>query len=251
MGRSEGRCLPRTAPAHYGLRADEIASRYGASGGKWAGALRLFTGAASVFLNIGHSAELKDWTGVAQHLIAPGILVLMAETEPAYRRNLAARLTAAEVEEADRVQAARDEAAREEERVRELERAEDDRLRAIRAEEDEHQADRERQEEERQRRMRREDEEHQAAMWERQESLRGSRSLEEKRLELEARRLDAAAGPAPVHTYRPHGRPRWPRWSPAAQHLHGAPTAATRSTRSRSVRTPWRPSQPRRPPRPG
>ncbi|MFE0382343.1 hypothetical protein ACFW1M_43885, partial [Streptomyces inhibens] len=93
--------LPLVVDAAFvgALYADEVASRHGISGGAWALMLRLFTGAASVFLNIGHAVETGDGTGVGQHLIAPGVLVLLAECGPVYRRRLVNRLTAAEEKE--------------------------------------------------------------------------------------------------------------------------------------------------------
>ncbi|MEU1276541.1 hypothetical protein [Streptomyces sp. NPDC005799] len=161
------------------LRADEIASRYGASGGVWAGLLRLFTGAASLFLNVGHSAENGDWTGVAQHLIAPGILVLVAEAGPAYRRRLSNRLTEVELEEAARAETARKEQDQEDERKRKLaqERAEADRIRQ----------------------QRREDQVFALDLEEKREAARATRELQSRRLDLEDKRLTPTAVPA-VHS---------------------------------------------------
>lgn len=177
------------------LRADEIASRYGASGGKWAGALRLFTGGASLFLNVGHSAENGDWTGVAQHLIAPGILVLVAEAGPAYRRRLSNRLTEVELEEAEKTETARKERDQEDEHKRKLAQEEADR----KAESDRQEAERQRlqrlEDEERQRRQRREDEERALDLEERRETGRAKRDLDARRLDLEEKRLTT---PAPV-----------------------------------------------------
>ncbi|MFG2716577.1 hypothetical protein ACGFX2_39600 [Streptomyces goshikiensis] len=163
------------------LRTDEIASRYGASGGAWAAVLRLFTGVASVFLNVGHSWEKSDWTGVCQHLIAPGILVLLAETGPVYRRRLAARLAAAEAKEAAALKAAKEDQQRQGERQRRLDQDEADR-----------QAERDRQEAERLRLQKWEDQEKALELEERREAGRASRVLEAKRLELEEKRLQVA-----------------------------------------------------------
>ncbi|MGW6928080.1 hypothetical protein ACWGA9_43605, partial [Streptomyces sp. NPDC054950] len=109
------------------LRADEIASRHKVSGGWWAGLLRLFTGAASVFLNIGDSAENSDWTGVFQHLVTPGILVLLAEAGPVYRRRLGQRLDEVELEEAAKAAAARKAQEQEDDRRRRQEQEDADR----------------------------------------------------------------------------------------------------------------------------
>ncbi|MFE4177535.1 hypothetical protein ACFRR7_36785 [Streptomyces sp. NPDC056909] len=179
------------------LRADEIASRYGASGGIWAGALRLFTGGASLFLNIGHSLELKDWTGVGQHLIAPGILVLVAEAGPAYRRRLAARLTTVETEEAAKAKAENEEAAAEAERRRVEEREEADRQEQKQRADEDRRRQEEREEEDRRRARDREDRQDEEEREERRESGRQARELERRRLDLEAQRL-AAVKPAPV-----------------------------------------------------
>ncbi len=160
------------------LRADEIASRYGASGGVWAGLLRLFTGAASLFLNVGHSAENGDWTGVFQHLIAPGILVLVAEAGPAYRRRLSNRLTEVELEEAAKAETARKEQDQEDERKRRQEQEEADR----KAAQERADADRERQ-------QRREDQVFALDLEEKRETARATRELQARRLDLEEKRL--------------------------------------------------------------
>ncbi|MFJ8856653.1 hypothetical protein [Streptomyces sp. NPDC102437] len=178
------------------LRADEIASRYEISGGKWAAALRLFTGAASVFLNVGHAAEKSDWTGVAQHLVAPGILVLVAEAGPAYRRRLAARLTTAELEEATKQEAARK--ATEQEADRKRRQAQEDADRAAREEREE--ADRKRaqrlEDEQRERKQRQEDEQRALDLEEQREVARAARRIEDRRLDLEEKRLTATIPPA-------------------------------------------------------
>ncbi|WP_217207762.1 hypothetical protein [Streptomyces sp. AC550_RSS872] len=160
------------------LRADEIASRHNVSGGVWAGLLRLFTGAGSVFLNIGHSAEKSDWTGVFQHLITPGILVLLAEAGPVYRRRLAKRLDDVEQIEADKAEAARKVAAAEEERQRRIAQEETDR----KAAQERAEADRERQ-------QRREDQVFALDLEEKRETARAARELQARRLDLEEKRL--------------------------------------------------------------
>ncbi|MFE2562146.1 hypothetical protein ACFXGT_40325, partial [Streptomyces sp. NPDC059352] len=166
------------------LRADEIASRHNVSGGAWAGLLRLFTGAGSVFLNIGHAAEKGDWTGVFQHLITPGILVLLAEAGPVYRRRLSKRLDDVERTEADKATAARKTAAAEEERLRRHAQEEADR-----------QAEADRAEADRARRQRREDQEFALDLEEKRETARAARELQARRLDLEAKRI---AAPVPA-----------------------------------------------------
>ncbi|WP_157968724.1 hypothetical protein [Streptomyces geranii] len=149
------------------LRADEIASRHKVSGGWWAGTLRFFTGAASVFLNIGHSAERGDFTGVFQHLVTPGILVLLAEAGPVYRRRLGQCLDDVELEEAAKADAAR----------------------AVRDQEAERRRRREQDDADRVRRQRREDQEFTLDLEEKREAARAARELQARRLDLEEKRL--------------------------------------------------------------
>ncbi|MFG3158195.1 hypothetical protein ACGF7W_39855, partial [Streptomyces sp. NPDC048219] len=168
------------------LRADEIASRHNVSGGVWAGLLRLFTGAGSVFLNIGHSAEKGDWTGVFQHLITPGILVLLAEAGPVYRRRLAKRLDDVERAEADKAEAAR-----------RAQQQEEDRQRRLAQEEADRQAERDRAEAERERQQRRDDQQFALDLEEKRESARAARELQARRLDLEEKRLTTRPAPQP------------------------------------------------------
>lgn len=161
------------------LRADEIASRYGASGGAWAALFRLFTGAASVFLNIGSAAEKGDVTGVLQHLIAPGILVLVAEAGPAWRRRLAARLEEVEETEAQQREEQRREAQREADRRRRERQEDEDRRRA-----------QQREDEDRRRAVEREEREQAQAREAEQAREARRHELEMQRLALEARRLE-------------------------------------------------------------
>lgn len=171
------------------LRADEIASRYGVSGGKWGIALRLFTGASSVFLNVGHSWQRGDATGVAQHLIAPAILVLVAEGGPVYRRRLAAKLAATAREEAEAAETERQRQEAEAEKRRARQRQEeDDRRRQAQEDED------------RRRAQEVEEEERRLARAEAAEERRIKADLELKRLELEGRRIEATKAPAPAPT---------------------------------------------------
>jgi len=81
------------------LQADSVLARYGASEpGPWPRRFRFFTGGASVFLNIWHAVEARDWVGVAIHVIAPALLLIVAEVGPVYRRAMAEALTRAEVD---------------------------------------------------------------------------------------------------------------------------------------------------------
>lgn len=164
------------------LRADEIASRHSVSGGWWAGLLRLFTGAGSVFLNVGSAWEKGDWTGVFQHLITPGILVLLAEAGPVYRRRLAQRLDDVEREEADKAAA-----------DRRAQAAEDERRRRLAQEEADRKAERERADADRERQQRREDQKFALDLEEKRETARAARELQARRLELEEKRLAAVS----------------------------------------------------------
>lgn len=57
--------------------------------GKWPAAFRWFTGLSSVFLNIWVSVAASNWVGVAVHLIAPALVMLLAEVGPVYMAALA------------------------------------------------------------------------------------------------------------------------------------------------------------------
>ncbi|RPK78694.1 hypothetical protein EES47_30165 [Streptomyces sp. ADI98-12] len=169
------------------LRADEIASRHGVSGGAWGIALRLFTGGASVFLNVGHSWQRGDATGVAQHLIAPAILVLVAEGGPVYRRRLAAKLAATAREEAEAAETERQRQEAEAEKRRARQRQEEaDRRRQAQEDED------------RARAQKAEDEERRLAHDREAEDRRAANQLALARLELEGRRIEAEAAKAPA-----------------------------------------------------
>ncbi|MFB7032276.1 MULTISPECIES: helix-turn-helix domain-containing protein [unclassified Streptomyces] len=189
--------LPLVVDAAFvgALRADEIASRHGVRAGAWPVLLRLFTGASSVFLNIGGSWEHGDWTGVFQHLVAPGLLVLLAEAGPAWRRTLAAKLTAAEREEerTARERATRERRERQEDEDRAKRKEREDAVRA---------AEERRQEEERKRRQHWDDQEKKLALEEQREAARAQRALEARRLDLEETRLTAAR-PAPAAPVAP------------------------------------------------
>lgn len=79
------------------LQADSVLARYGVGEpGPWPRRFRFFTGGASVFLNIWHAVEIRDWVGVAVHLIAPALLLIVAEVGPVYRRAMAEALARAE-----------------------------------------------------------------------------------------------------------------------------------------------------------
>ncbi|MFE5621697.1 helix-turn-helix domain-containing protein [Streptomyces virginiae] len=58
--------------------------------GAWPVAFRWFTGLSSVFLNVWASVSAQDWVGVAIHMIAPALVMLLAEVGPVYMAALAA-----------------------------------------------------------------------------------------------------------------------------------------------------------------
>ncbi|MGY5131304.1 hypothetical protein ACWGJW_02590 [Streptomyces nigrescens] len=72
------------------LSAESTLARHGITQlGRWPIAFRWFTGLASVFLNVWVSIALGDWVGVAVHLIAPALVMLLAEVGPVYMAALA------------------------------------------------------------------------------------------------------------------------------------------------------------------
>lgn len=78
------------------LQADSVLAQLGVKGGRWPVAFRWFTGTASVFLNTWRSIALHDPVGVTVHLIAPALLLIVAEVSPVYRRRMATALATAE-----------------------------------------------------------------------------------------------------------------------------------------------------------
>lgn len=72
------------------LSAESTLARYGITGlGKWPLAFRWVTGLSATFLNIWASVEAKNPVGVAVHLIAPALVMLLAEVGPVYMAALA------------------------------------------------------------------------------------------------------------------------------------------------------------------
>jgi hypothetical protein len=72
------------------LSAESTLAKYGVTQlGKWPVAFRWITGLASVFLNVWLSVSEHDWVGVAVHLIAPALVMLLAEVGPVYMKALA------------------------------------------------------------------------------------------------------------------------------------------------------------------
>ncbi|MEG8276369.1 hypothetical protein [Streptomyces sp. AHA2] len=72
------------------LSAESTLAKYGVTKlGAWPVAFRWVTGLSSVFLNVWLSVSASDWVGVAVHLIAPALVMLLAEVGPVYMAALA------------------------------------------------------------------------------------------------------------------------------------------------------------------
>jgi hypothetical protein len=72
------------------LSAESTLARHGVTKlGKWPVAFRWITGLSSVFLNVWLSVSERDPVGVAVHLIAPALVMLLAEVGPVYMKALA------------------------------------------------------------------------------------------------------------------------------------------------------------------
>ncbi|MFJ8955596.1 hypothetical protein ACIRO1_36445 [Streptomyces sp. NPDC102381] len=72
------------------LSAESTLAKYGVTKlGAWPVAFRWITGLSSVFLNVWLSVSAHDWVGVAVHLIAPALVMLLAEVGPVYMAALA------------------------------------------------------------------------------------------------------------------------------------------------------------------
>jgi hypothetical protein len=72
------------------LSAESTLARHGVTKlGKWPVTFRWLTGLSSVFLNVWLSVSAHDAVGVAVHLIAPALVMLLAEVGPVYMAALA------------------------------------------------------------------------------------------------------------------------------------------------------------------
>jgi hypothetical protein len=79
------------------LQAESVLAQLGVEGlGVWPGVFRWLTGAASVFLNVWESVSRHDPVGATVHLIAPALLLVVAEVGPVYRRAMADAMAKAE-----------------------------------------------------------------------------------------------------------------------------------------------------------
>lgn len=108
------------------------ATYLGEKPGAWLSTLRWITVIATIFLNVGDSAEKKDLTGVAIHAIIPALLTAATAGEIWFRRKVG-EVRAAEIEQAERERVnARQEAREQEERERRERQKREDRERADR-----------------------------------------------------------------------------------------------------------------------
>lgn len=92
------------------ITADSTLARHGITHlGGWVRAFRGFTGLSVVYLNIWSAVEARDPVGVAIHIVAPALVMLLAEVGPVYTAALAgAEKTAlAEAQKAQYGEAAR------------------------------------------------------------------------------------------------------------------------------------------------
>lgn len=72
------------------LQADSVLARYRVGDlGPWPRRFRWYTGLGTIFLNIWGSVEKGDRVGIAVHLLGPGLLLIVSEVAPIYRRAMA------------------------------------------------------------------------------------------------------------------------------------------------------------------
>ncbi|MFE9108926.1 DUF2637 domain-containing protein [Streptomyces collinus] len=171
------------------VRLDAALARLGGHGGGWPVALRWMTGCMTLALNVADSALAKDLVGVAVHAVAPLLLIVTAETGLAYRRAIAAAVTA--LEDKQRAEREARERAAAERREAAAQRAREEREHAamLAREQREHEARLAREQAEREQRARREEQERAQAREraEREERERAERERERLRVERERR----------------------------------------------------------------
>ncbi|MER5379092.1 DUF2637 domain-containing protein [Streptomyces sp. NPDC002688] len=78
------------------VKLDDVLARLGGNGGKWPVVLRWMTGLMTLALNTADAALRNDLVGMAVHAVAPLLLIVTAETGLAYRRAIAAAVSALE-----------------------------------------------------------------------------------------------------------------------------------------------------------
>lgn len=86
------------------LQADSVLARHRVTDkqlGPWPRRFRMFTGVGTIFLNVWASVEKSDPVGVAVHLLAPALLLIISEVAPVYRRAMADLIADAEAAAAE------------------------------------------------------------------------------------------------------------------------------------------------------
>lgn len=84
------------------ITADSTLARHGITHlGGWVRAFKWFTGLSVVYLNIWTAVESRDAVGVAIHIIAPALVMLLAEVGPIYTAALAEAERGAQAPETD------------------------------------------------------------------------------------------------------------------------------------------------------
>jgi hypothetical protein len=175
------------------VRLDAVLARLGGRGGRWPVALRWMTGGMTLALNVADSALNGDMVGVAVHAVAPLLLIVTAETGLAYRRAIAAAVTALEERrQAEREAAERREREREEAARRQA-REEREHSAALAREQREHEAALAREHAEREERRRREEREQQAAREHAERAERERREREREQRERDRERAEREA----------------------------------------------------------
>ncbi|TXS50280.1 DUF2637 domain-containing protein [Streptomyces sp. uw30] len=167
------------------VRLDAVLARLGGHGGRWPVVLRWMTGCMTLALNVADSALKNDLVGVAVHAVAPMLLIVTAETGLAYRRAIAAAVTALEERQQAEREARRQAVREEHEAAVRLAREEREHAAMLAREQREHEAALARELAEREERARREEREQQAA--ERAARERAEREREQQRAERERR----------------------------------------------------------------
>ncbi|MCQ8835629.1 DUF2637 domain-containing protein [Streptomyces malaysiensis] len=176
------------------VRLDAVLARLGGHGGRWPVVLRWMTGCMTLALNVADSALKKDLVGVAVHAVAPLLLIVTAETGLAYRRAIAAAVTALEAEQRAEREAREKAAAERREAAERRAREEREHASMLAREQREHEARLTREQAEREERARREERERAEAREraEREERERRDREREQRERDRERREREAA-----------------------------------------------------------
>ncbi|MCW5254282.1 DUF2637 domain-containing protein [Streptomyces sp. SHP 1-2] len=184
------------------VRLDAVLARLGGHGGRWPVVLRWMTGAMTLALNVADSALAKDLVGVAVHAVAPLLLIVTAETGLAYRRAIAAAVTALEAaQRAEREQRERAAAEQREEAVRRA-REEREHAAGLAREQREHEAALLREQADREDRARREEHQREEARKATERAERERREREREQRERDRERTEREAAERREHDER-------------------------------------------------